>query len=144
MVQEALVVRLEIKNEGEIDKILQAISDVYRVRALMLLNEKKEPKEVAKLIGRSRSGVQRYIDGFRKARLLTTEDNELTLRGKKVIREYLNFTRNLDTILDELIQTEIRERIKTNLKEHMVRFGSGLTKEDVAKLLEELEKEQPK
>lgn len=138
------MVRLEIKNEGEIDKILQAISDVYRVRALMLLNEKKEPKEVAKLIGRSRSGVQRYIDGFRKARLLTTEDNELTLRGKKVIREYLNFTRNLDTILDELIQTEIRERIKTNLKEHMVRFGSGLTKEDVAKLLEELEKEQPK
>jgi len=128
--------RLEVPSKQTLSVIFSALSSEERLTALELFGQKKELTEIAKHIGMSRSGFQKIVDAFRELGLIERSGHrsyyKLSRKGEKILEIVRGFGKQLEPIEREMA----KEKIKA------VAFGSGLTKEDIVKLLEELKDEE--
>jgi DNA-binding MarR family transcriptional regulator len=122
----------EIPNKSILAKIFNALSTEARLKALELFEQKKELNEIAKQIGMSRSGFQKIVDSFRELGVIERDGHRSVYRLSREGIELLMSVKEFATRI-ELIKKEItKEKIRS------IAFGSGLKKEDLIKLIEEL------
>ena len=128
---------MEIPSKKTVGAIFSALSSEERLTALELFKERRQLAEIAKNISMSRSGFQKIVDAFRELGLIERSGHrscyKLTNKGEKILGIVTDFGKQLEPLEREIVKEKIREI-------RAVAFGSGLTKEDVMKLLEELDK----
>ncbi|RLE65657.1 MAG: hypothetical protein DRJ38_03415 [Thermoprotei archaeon] len=126
---------MEIPNKKLLSRIFNILSSESRLRALELFEQSRKLNEIAELSGMSRSGFQKVVDSFRELGIIERAGHrsryKLSRKGRKILSLVRDFGERLEPIEKEIAM----EKIKT------VVYGSGLTKEDIAKLLKELERE---
>ena len=78
---------LNLERRQMLEEVLEAIGNGKRLAALEQITRGVPAKDIHKNIDASRSGVQHFINDFKDADLVTTEDGhyELTAKGKVVV-----------------------------------------------------------
>jgi predicted transcriptional regulator len=123
---------MTIVRKDSLAKIFNALSSMERVHALELFGQNKELKEIAKLVGMSRSGFQKVVEAFRELGLVERAGHrswyKLSRKGEKVLEMVKEFEKKMEPIEKEIAIESIKK----------ITYGSGLTAEDIERLLEEL------
>jgi predicted transcriptional regulator len=123
---------LAILNREALCKIFDSLSSESRLEALEFFEGNKELTQIAKLTGMSRSGFQKVVEAFREIGVIEPAGHrsyyKLSSKGEKVLKLLRSFGEQLGPIEKEMA----KEKIKA------VAFGSGLTREDMLKILQDL------
>lgn len=116
-----------------ISQIFKALSSKERVSALELFNKGElNLMEIANNVGMSRSGFQNIVNDFRNAGLIEQIGHrsfyKLTFKGKTVLDLTNRFSQEMAPIEKEYREKKIRQTIS--------KFGAGLSREEIMKILE--------
>jgi len=125
---------LEIPCKGLVSQIFEVLSSEARLKSLELFGQGKELSEIAKNIGLSRSGFQKVVDTFRELGIIEPSGHrsyyKLSSKGEKLLHILVDLGNQIEPIEKEIA----KEKIKT------VAYGSGLTRKEIAEILQELGK----
>lgn len=145
-----LTLKENVGDNEELDRVLGALSDSYKIRCLGMLGRKRRPAEVAVELGKQRSTIQRYVEAFRDAKLID-ESGNLTPRAQKIVPMFEEFSMKLSETLKSIGPSEAQESARqalSNLLEGaptMLGFDSeSLSKLREAKQLLEKSRRKPK
>jgi predicted transcriptional regulator len=128
------------KSVDYLSEIFKALSTKERIIALETLSQGKiNLKDLARKAGLSRSGFQNVLDDFRNARLIEHTEHRsyyrLSIKGKRV----LGFLNELHKELSPIEEVLKKEQLKASI----AKFGSGLSEQELLRLVKEV-KEEPK
>jgi len=131
MVEQKLGLNSEV---ATLTKLFESLAHPARIAILMNV-ERFSLQQIAKTIGSSAPALQRHVNTLRERGLIEKygRSYRLTDIGRQVVKLFDKFK--------ELV-LHLRDREKEVAKEKIrnVVHGSGLTKEDVAKLLKDFER----
>lgn len=124
---------MAISNKGSLSKMFNVLSSEARLKALELFSERRNLMEIAEFIGMSRSGFQKVVEAFRELGLIEHTGHrsyyKLSRKGEKISRLVKQFGDELEPIEKKIAGEKIK----------VIAYRSGLTKEDIIKILEESE-----
>lgn len=121
---------LELDRRHMLEEVLEAIGSGKRLAALEQITRGVPAKDVHKNIDASRSGVQHFINDFKDADLVTTEDGhyELTAKGEVIIE--------MLSQLDDQFEEFEKERFRG------FAYESSLSIEEMEAMLEEVKEKK--
>lgn len=121
---------LTLDRRHMLEEVLEAIGNGKRLAALEQITRGVPAKDIHKNIDASRSGVQHFINDYKDADLVTTEDGhyELTAKGEVVIQMLSD--------LDDQFEEFEKERFRGFAHE------STLSIEEMKEMLDEVEEEK--
>ena len=121
---------LELKRREMLEEVLEALGNWKRLAALEQITQGVPGKDIHKNIDASRSGVQHFINDFKDADLITTEDGhyELTAKGEVVVQTLSD--------LDEKFEEFERDQFRG------FAHDTTLSIEEMEEMLEEVKQER--
>lgn len=120
----------ELERREMLEEVLEALGNWKRLAALEQITQGVPGKDIHKNIDASRSGVQHFINDFKDADLITTEDGhyELTAKGEVVVQALSD----LDDEFEEFERDQFRR----------LAHESTLSIEEMEEMLEEVKHEK--
>ena len=124
----------EIPRKQVLGQLFSMLSSEGRLSALELFAQGMALGQIAARAGMSRSGFQKVVEAFRQLGIIERAGHRssyrLSAKGQKILELVREFAKQLEPIEKEVAKEKIR----------MATYGSGLTREEIASLLQELEK----
>lgn len=121
---------LNLERRRMLTQVLEAIGNGKRLATLEQISQGVPGKDIHKNIDASRSGVQRFINDFKEADLVTADDGQYALTAKgEVVAETLQ---TLDAEFEEFERQQFRE----------LAAESSLSVEEMEAMLSEVQGDQ--
>lgn len=120
----------------DLAKVFRGLGHPARIILIQRLGS-KSVSEVANEIGAKLPAMQRHINGLLELGLIEKTDGRRYKRtdlGEEVAR----LVRHFGEVMPSFGNLE-KEQFKKHLEQGLAKFGSGLTKQEVAKLLDEIQ-----
>jgi len=124
----------EIPRKQVLGQLFSMLSSEGRLSALELFAQGMALSQIAARAGMSRSGFQKVVEAFRQLGMIERAGHRssyrLSAKGQKILELVREFAKQLEPIEKEVAKEKIR----------IAAYGSGLTREEIAKLAKEIGK----